>query len=73
MSGNAAAFTAARQAIGWSRAALGAAFGVDEKQIRRWEAGADIPEPALEWALALAGWLARHPPPRRPWDGTTAP
>jgi len=67
--GTAAAFAAAVLALGWSRRSLGRAFGVDERQIRRWESGADIPDPVLDWMTAATGWLAANPPPRRPFDG----
>lgn len=72
MTETAAAFLAARQATGWSRNTLGQALGVDEKQIRRWEQGADIPDAVMDWLLDFARWLKQHPPPRRPWTGASA-
>ena len=49
--------------IGWSGRQLAAMLDMDERQVRRWAAGASIP-------IAVAGWLERlatchesNPPP----------
>lgn len=66
-------FTALRLAIGWDRVHLGRRLGVDEKQIRRWEEGAAVPPAVLDWLLDLLTYLARHPPPQRPFSKDPQP
>ncbi len=71
--GTAAAFASAVLVLGWSRYALGRAFGVHEKQIRRWEEGHDVPDAVMDWMTAVTAWLAANPPPRRPFEDPPKP
>ena len=51
--------------IGWSQRELARRVGYDERQVRRWAAGATIPDDIAAWLEELDAVLARRPPPRR--------
>lgn len=51
-------------ALHWSQRGLAALLDVDERQVRRWAAGATIPPPVAAWLELLAAFHERHPPPR---------
>lgn len=68
-------------ALGWSYRHLSDLTGVDERQCRRWAAGAPLPPEIAAWLEAAAAspmpaaiaqadatvdaWMAAHPVPRR--------
>ena len=58
-------FRAAREALGWDRAALAARLGyASENSIRQIEAGKQQPRPAhREWLVGAAAYLLQHPRP----------
>ena len=47
----------------WSQRGLAAILDMDERQARRWAAGADIPETVAAWLDKLARFHDRHPAP----------
>ena len=47
----------------WSQRGLAAILDMDERQARRWAAGAAIPENVAAWLETLARFHACHPPP----------
>ena len=49
----------------WSQRGLADALAMDERQVRRWAAGATIPQPVAEWLERAATWHAKNPPPPR--------
>lgn len=49
----------------WSQRGLADALQVDERQVRRWAAGAAIPPPVAAWLAKAAAWMDRNPPPSR--------
>lgn len=54
---------ACRRILHWSRVILAKETGCDEKQIRRWEAGAAIPDDIAAWLDRLAKYHQRNPAP----------
>lgn len=52
--------------IRWSGRGLADALATDERQVRRWAAGAKIPEPVAAWLDRAAVWHTANPPPARP-------
>lgn len=52
----------------WTQRGLAAALGVQERQVRRWAAGARVPEPVADWLARAAAWHEANPPPARPTD-----
>jgi transcriptional regulator with XRE-family HTH domain len=61
-----AAFRAALASLRWTQRGLAAALGVDERQVRRWAAGATVPPAVAAWLTKAAAWMDRNPPPSRP-------
>jgi len=57
-------FRACLDQIGWSQRGLAARLQMDERQVRRWTAGADIPRPIAAWLETLAQAHERHPAPQ---------
>jgi ribosome-binding protein aMBF1 (putative translation factor) len=57
-------FRACLDLIGWSQRGLAARLQMDERQVRRWAAGADIPRPIAAWLEDLALFHERHPAPQ---------
>ncbi len=64
-------------ALRWSQRGLAEMLGMDERQVRRWAAGARIPDAVAAWIEAAARdlaplmaqidtWHASNPPPMRP-------
>lgn len=49
----------------WSQRGLADALEMDERQVRRWAAGATIPRPIADWLEKLARYHERNPPPQR--------
>jgi transcriptional regulator with XRE-family HTH domain len=49
----------------WSQRGLAEALDCDERQIRRWAAGAAVPPAVAAWLDRLAAYHERHPPPGR--------
>ncbi len=49
--------------IGWRRQDLANQTKIDERQIRRWEAGATIPPPIAAWLERMARYHAANPAP----------
>ena len=49
----------------WSQRGLADALDADERQVRRWAAGAAIPPAVAAWLDRLAAYHAKHPPPGR--------
>jgi len=58
-------FRACVHIIGWSLRQLAELLDVDPRQVRRWAAGATIPQPIAEWLECLAGFHVSHPPPSK--------
>lgn len=52
--------------VGWSQRALADYVGINERQVRRWAAGAAIPEPIAAWIDTLAQFHEANPPPAAP-------
>jgi hypothetical protein len=52
-------------ALDWSQRGVAALLGIDERQVRRWAAGATIPRHVAEWLDALAQFHEQHPQPVR--------
>jgi len=51
----------------WSQRGLAAAFGCDDRLVRRWAAGErPIPAWVSGWLERAAAWHAANPPPRSP-------
>lgn len=49
----------------WSQRGLADTLAADERQVRRWAAGAyAVPEPVAAWLERLATYHERNPPPR---------
>ena len=57
--------------IGWSGRKLADMLQMDERQVRRWAAGADIPPRVATWLETLAKHHERHPPPERSLERDT--
>lgn len=51
--------------LAWSQRGLAALLDMDERQVRRWAAGATIPKPIAAWIDKLARYHERNPPPAR--------
>lgn len=51
--------------IRWSQQDLARALDMDERQVRRWAAGARIPPMIAIWLETLAAFHKAHPPPER--------
>lgn len=49
----------------WSQRGLADALEMDERQVRRWAAGATIPGIIADWLEKLARYHERNPPPER--------
>jgi ribosome-binding protein aMBF1 (putative translation factor) len=49
----------------WSQRGLADALDMDERQVRRWAAGAAVPAAVAAWLDRLASYHAKHPPPGR--------
>jgi transcriptional regulator with XRE-family HTH domain len=49
----------------WSQRGLADALEMDERQVRRWAAGATVPPAVAAWLEKLAAIHAKHPPPGR--------
>jgi hypothetical protein len=41
-------------------------LGMDDRQVRRWAAGARIPDHVAEWMERVAAFHAANPPPDKP-------
>jgi hypothetical protein len=52
-------------ALHWSQRDLADWSGYDERQVRRWAAGANIPLPVAAWLEQCMTWHKRNPPPKR--------
>lgn len=52
-------------ALRWSQRGLADALACDERQVRRWAAGATVPPSVAAWLERLASYHERHPPPQR--------
>jgi transcriptional regulator with XRE-family HTH domain len=52
-------------ALRWSQRGLAKALGVQERQVRRWAAGATIPPAIAEWLARAAAWHLANPPPSK--------
>ena len=51
-------------ALHWSQRGLAAILGVDERQVRRWAAGAyPVPARIAAWLEGMAAYAESHPPP----------
>ena len=49
----------------WTGRGLADIVGVNEHQVRRWAAGADIPQDIADWLERLSRFHRDHPPPDR--------
>jgi hypothetical protein len=58
-------FRACLDQVNWTQRGLAALLQADERQVRRWAAGAAIPEPIAAWLETLARFHEQHPPPAR--------
>ena len=58
-------FRACLAALHWSQRGLADILKMDERQVRRWAAGAEIPVAVSAWLEALAKTHERNPPPVR--------
>lgn len=58
--------------LSWSQRGLAAILDMDERQVRRWAAGATIPDDIGAWLERLARFHERNPPPAR-FDVVTDP
>ena len=47
----------------WSQRGFADAVQVDERQVRRWGAGATIPAPVAVWLERAATWHEKNPVP----------
>jgi transcriptional regulator with XRE-family HTH domain len=52
-------------ALHWSQRGLADILGMDERQVRRWAAGASIPFAVAEWLERLAVFHENNPAPGR--------
>jgi hypothetical protein len=52
-------------ALHWSQRGLADILKMDERQVRRWAAGAEIPVEVSAWLEGLAKTHERNPPPVR--------
>lgn len=52
-------------ALDWSQRGFAALVRVDERQVRRWAAGATIPPAIAAWLEMLARFHETHPLPQR--------
>ena len=59
-------FRACLESLHWSQRGLAAILDMDERQVRRWAAGATIPAPIAAWLETLAKFHERNPPPGSP-------
>lgn len=50
-------------ALDWTQRSLARLLDVDERQVRRWAAGASVPAPVAAWLDRLAAYHTKHPPP----------
>ena len=50
-------------ALRWTQRGLAAVLDVDERQVRRWAAGAGVPEAVAAWLERAARWHEKNPPP----------
>jgi ribosome-binding protein aMBF1 (putative translation factor) len=50
-------------ALAWSQRGLAELIDVDERQVRRWAAGAVIPPRIAAWVEMLARFHEQNPPP----------
>lgn len=53
-------------AIGWTGRELARRLEVDERQVRRWSSGSEMPQRVADWIEALAEAHQANPPPGRP-------
>lgn len=60
-----ARFRTCLTALDWSQRGLAALLDVDERQVRRWAAGAPVPPRIAVWLELLAAFHEAHPPPAR--------
>ena len=51
--------------IGWTQRGLAARLKMDERQVRRWAAGAEIPDNIATWLERLGRFHQQNPPPAR--------
>ena len=52
-------------AMHWSQRGLAAVLSVDERQVRRWAAGAyPVPVRIAAWLEGMAGYAESHPAPK---------
>lgn len=51
--------------LAWSQRGLAAILDMDERQVRRWAAGAAIPDRIADWLDKLARFHERNPAPRK--------
>ncbi|HUY05058.1 MAG TPA: hypothetical protein VMV33_17410 [Rhodocyclaceae bacterium] len=49
----------------WTNRTLGALLEMDERQVRRWRAGAPIPAPVARWLEILTMHHTANPPPAK--------
>jgi hypothetical protein len=56
-------FRACLVALAWSQRHLAPIVGYDERQVRRWAAGATIPADVAAWLETLAQCHEANPPP----------
>ena len=52
-------------ALRWSQRGLADALAMDERQVRRWAAGAAIPEAVAAWLERAGKWHEKNPPPAK--------
>lgn len=58
-------FRACLEALRWSQRGVADVLAVDERQVRRWAAGATIPGPIAAWLDFLAEVHEANPAPKR--------
>jgi ribosome-binding protein aMBF1 (putative translation factor) len=51
------------EVLGWTQRGLAREICYDEQQVRRWLAGATIPDTVADWIEAIAKFHARFPFP----------
>lgn len=49
--------------IGWTNRHVATELTMNERQVRRWIAGEDVPDRVLKWLNVLADYHEQHPPP----------
>ena len=60
-------------ALYWSQRGLAAALDIDERQVRRWAAGAyPVPVRVAAWLEGMARYAELHPAPKLTVDTTIA-